>query len=109
MTRNLHSIEFQERALSKVRQRGRRIVQDVATGLNMAIGTLKKWLGKSNRKAEVSHCETQLPHDVPAPSWGPSQRLLALNETHGMPETQLHAWCREKGLFEPFTRTTARP
>ena len=25
---------------------------------------------------------------------------LVLNQTHAMPETQLHAWCREKGLFE---------
>ena len=29
----------------------------------------------------------------------PAQRLLALNQTHAMSETQLHAWCREKGLF----------
>ena len=30
---------------------------------------------------------------------GTAQRLLALNQTHAMSETQLHAWCREKGLF----------
>ena len=100
MTRNLHSIEFQEHALSKVRQRGTRSVQDVATDLNMAVGTLRKWLSKSNRKAEVSQSETQLPDDVPAQSWGPAQRLLALNQTHAMSQTQLNGWCREKGLFE---------
>ena len=100
MTRNLHSIEFREQALSKVRQRGTRSVQDVAIDLNMAVGTLRKWLSKSNRKAEVSQSETQLPDDLPTQSWGPAQRLLALNETHAMSQTQLHAWCREKGLFE---------
>jgi hypothetical protein len=25
--------------------------------------------------------------------------LLALNQTHAMPDAQLHAWCRENGLF----------
>ena len=100
MTRNLHSIEFQEQALSKVRQRGTRSVQDVANDLNMPVGTLRKWLSKSNRKGEVGKPVSDLPVDLPAQSWSPAQRLLALNQTHGMPETQLHAWCREKGLFE---------
>ena len=100
MTRNLHSIEFQEQALSKVRQRGTRSVQDVATDLNMAVGTLRKWLSRSNRKGEVVKSGSELPVDLPAQSWGPAQRLLALNQTHAMSLTQLHAWCREKGLFE---------
>ena len=100
MTTNRHSIEFQEQALSKVRQRGARSVQDVANDLNMPVGTLRKWLSKSNRKGEVGKPVSDLPVDLPAQSWSPAQRLLALNQTHGMPETQLHAWCREKGLFD---------
>ena len=100
MTTNRHSTEFQEQALSKVRQRGARSVQDVANDLNMPVGTLRKWLSKSNRKGEVGKPVSDLPVDLPAQSWSPAQRLLALNQTHGMPETQLHAWCREKGLFE---------
>ena len=100
MTTTRHSIEFQEQALSKVRQRGTRSVQDVANDLNMPVGTLRKWLSKSNRKGEVGKPVSDLPADLPAQSWSPAQRLLALNQTHGMPETQLHAWCREKGLFD---------
>ncbi|MBG6078281.1 transposase, partial [Polaromonas sp. CG_9.11] len=100
MTRNLHSPEFQEQALSKARQRGTRSVQDVADELNMPVGTLRKWISKSNRKHEVDSPAAQLPDDLPAQSWGPAQRLLALNQTHPMTPTQLHAWCREKGLFE---------
>ena len=100
MTRKLHSIEFQEQALSKVRQRGTRSVQDVANDLNMTVGTLRKWLSKSNRKAGVGKPVAQLPDDLPAQLWGPAQRLLALNQTHAMSQTQLHAWCREKGVFE---------
>ena len=99
MTTNRHSIEFQEQALSKVRQRGTRSVQDVANDLNMPVGTLRKWISKSNQKHKVGGPAAQLPDDLPAQSWGPAQRLLALNQTYTMSETQLHAWCREKGLF----------
>jgi len=50
MTKIFHSIEFQEQALIKVRERGTRSVQDVANDLNMNVGTLRKWTSKSNRR-----------------------------------------------------------
>lgn len=50
MSKIFHSIEFQEQALIKVRERGTRSVQDVATYLNMPAGTLRKWLSKSSKK-----------------------------------------------------------
>ena len=101
MSRNLYSIEFQEQALIKVRERGTRSVLDVATDLHMSVGTLRKWISKSNQaKGEVSEPTAKLPDDLPAQSWGPAQRLQALLETHTMSQAQLHAWCREKGLFE---------
>jgi hypothetical protein len=101
MSRSLHTIEFQEQALIKVRDRGTRSVQDVASDLHMAVGTLRKWLGKSNKtKGEVSAPVVPLPDDLPAQSWGAAQRLQALLETHALSQSQLHAWCREKGLFE---------
>ena len=100
MTRTRHSIEFREQALSKARQRGARSVQDVANDLNMSAGTLRKWLEKSTRKEGASTPEGQLPADLPAQSWSPAQRLLALNQTHCLSADDLHAWCRQKGLFE---------
>ena len=100
MTTNRHSTEFQEQALSKARQRGTRSVQDVADELNMPVGTLRKWISKSNQKHKVGGPTVQLLDDLPAQSWGPAQRLLALNQTHAMTPTQLHVWCREKGMFE---------
>ena len=66
MTTNRHSTKFQEQALSKAKQRGTRSVQDVASDLNMAVGTLRKWLSKSNRKHEVDGPAAQLPDDLPA-------------------------------------------
>ena len=41
MSRNLYSIEFQEQALIKVRDRGTRSVLDVAADLHMPVGTLR--------------------------------------------------------------------
>ncbi len=87
MTRNLHSIEFQEQSLIKVRERGTRSVQDVANDLNMPVGTLRKWISKSNRKTETASSVVQLPDDLPALSWGSSQRLQALHETHALDQT----------------------
>ena len=101
MSRISHTIEFREQALIKVRDRGTRSVQDVADDLHMAVGTLRKWLSKSNKKmGEVSGSTVRLPDDLPAQSWGPAQRLQALLETHALSQSQLHVWCREKGLFE---------
>jgi hypothetical protein len=42
--------------------------------------------------------------EVPARQWTPAQRLLALNESHALSGPALHAWCREKGLFEHHSR-----
>ena len=106
MYRNLHTIEFREQALIKVRDRGTRSVQDVANDLHMAVGTLRKWLSKANQaKAEISEPAVQLPDELPAQAWGPAQRLQALLETYALSQAQLHVWCREKGLFEHQLKT----
>ena len=100
MQRNQHSPEFIEQALSKARTRGTRTLAAVATELNMPLGTLKGWLKRSGASgAGLPHAAT-LPGDVPAALWTPVQRLLALNESHALTGPALHAWCREKGLFE---------
>ena len=99
MTKIFHSIQFQEQALSKVRERGPRSVQDIANDLHMSVGTLRKWISKSNQKAAGNTPSAQLPQNLPALSWLPAQRLQALLETHALVPAQLSAWCREKGLF----------
>ncbi len=100
MQRDRHSQEFQEQALSKARARGKRTLESVAAELNMPLGTLKGWLKRSGLEgAALPHAAT-LPGDVPARQWSPAQRLLALQESHALSGSALHAWCREKGLFE---------
>ena len=100
MNRNQHSQEFREQALSKVRHRGTRSVRDVADELNMSTGTLRKWWARSNRSAPEAMPAAELPSELPADAWSAGQRLLALQQTHGLSGPELHAWCREKGLFE---------
>lgn len=100
MHRNRRSTEFKEQALSKARQRGSRTLESVASELNMALGTLKGWLKRSGKEAAgLAHAPT-LRAGVPARQWAAAQRLLALNESHTLSGPALHAWCREKGLFE---------
>ena len=53
----------------------------------MSVGTLRKWIGKSNRATgQTSEPVDKLPDDLPAHSWGPAERLQALLETHAMPQ-----------------------
>lgn len=101
MNRNQHTDQFREQALSKVRQRGMRSVRDIAEELNMSAGTLRKWWARSNtRVAVVAAPLAELPSELPTESWSAAQRLLALHQTHDLSGAALHAWCREKGLFE---------
>jgi transposase-like protein len=100
MSRNQHSDEFREQALSKLRQRGTRSVRDIAEELNMSAGTLRKWWARSNHTVVEATPTAELPSALAAESWTAPQRLLALQQTHGLLGAALHAWCREKGLFE---------
>lgn len=98
--RNRYSKEFQEQALLKARDRGDRSLQAIADELNMSNGTLSKWTSESKRKVGASAPSEGLPSDGSAASWSAEQRLLALNETHGLKGAALHTWCRERGVFE---------
>ena len=100
MPNNRYSTEFKEQALSKARQRGTRTLEAVANELNLSLGSLKGWLKASRRKAGDSATLTVLPSDLAGQHGSPAQRLLALNESHLLQGPALHAWCREKGLFE---------
>ena len=100
MQKNQHSPEFIEQALSKVRTRGTRTLESVATELNMPLGTLKSWLKRSaSGGAGLPNAPTRT-GDTRAAQWTTVQRLSALNESHALVGPALHAWCREKGLFE---------
>ena len=66
----------------------------------MSLGTLKGRLKTLVPDPTVLPHAATLSFDAPARQWSPQQRLLALNESHRLSGPELHAWCREKGLFE---------
>jgi transposase-like protein len=106
MNQKPHSPEFKEQALRKLRERGNRTQQSVANELNICLSTLKGWLQGSKKTLRgLPHEANPLPGDVPATAWGPSERLQALNESHSLSGEALHAWCREKGLFDHQLKT----
>ena len=103
MQRKNYSAQFKEQALHKAQQRGSKTLQDIADELNLNLGTLKNWLKQPGKDLRMA-----MPAGTPANSWTAAQRLAALNESHGLKDQALHAWCREKGLFEHQLRQWER-
>ncbi|MGF6804928.1 transposase-like protein [Paraburkholderia sp. Clong3] len=94
-TKQTYSVEFKEQALSKVLQRGSRTVGAVADELNVNVLTLRNWMrgtAAANRSSSSGH--TRRPED-----WSLEERLIALQESHGLADEALNGWCRERGLF----------
>ncbi len=90
-----YSVEFREQALAKVLQRGNRSVGTVAPELNMNVLTLRKWIRVSDAAdRNPGPLDARRPED-----WSLEERLLALQQSHGMSDEALSAWCRERGLF----------
>ncbi|MDD4887213.1 MAG: transposase [Thiomonas sp.] len=95
MQRKTYSPEFKEQALRKAHERGAKTLASIANELNLPLGSLKNWLKESNKSGG-----TNAPTSGPAANWTAAQRLSALTESHGLKDQALHAWCRERGLFE---------
>jgi transposase-like protein len=95
LKRKIYPIEFKEQALSKARERGSKTLADIADVLNLPLGTLKNWIKESAATQGLI-----LSTNTPTTTRSAGQRLTALLESHGLKDQALHAWCREKGLFE---------
>ena len=105
MTRTPHShhfLEFKEQALLKARHRGTRSVISIADELNMAAGTLRKWLQSASKKTGMttSRMPATAALDSPASAWTPAQRLMALQQSYALDDAVRAGWCREHGVFE---------
>lgn len=94
-TKQTYSVEFKEQALSKVFRRGSRTIGSVADELNMNIMTLKGWMKSTAASTRGDGAgQAKRPED-----WSLEERLLALQQSHGLDDEALNAWCRERGLF----------
>lgn len=95
MKKATYSEGFKEQALSKVFSRGERTVQAVADELNISVHTLKNWM-----KTPLPDPENKTARKAKRPQeWSLEERLMALQESHGLSGEALNAWCREKGVF----------
>ncbi|NJM31992.1 MAG: transposase [Limnobacter sp.] len=103
MTTNRYSQEFREQILLKAMNRGTQSLPEFALEQGLILSTLKGWLAQS-RKSTKPHLSTPLgssclPLGLPPIKWDAAQRLLALEQSHGLSEQELGAWCRTHGLF----------
>lgn len=95
MKKATYSEGFKEQALSKVFSRGDRTVQAVAEDLNISVHTLKNWM-----KKPLPESTNKIARKPKRPGdWSPEERLIALQESHGLSGDSLSAWCRENGVF----------
>jgi transposase-like protein len=86
---------FKEQALAKAFARSdAQSVRSIAADLGMSMGTLGGWMKRALRDQKNPPVKA-----LHAADWTPAQRLLALQESHGLGEEALNAWCRERGLF----------
>jgi transposase-like protein len=86
---------FKEQALAKVLGRSAdQSVRAIAADMGMNMGTLRGWMKQALRDQKPSLGKT-----IPAVDWTPAQRLLGLQESHGLGEEALNGWCRERGIF----------
>jgi len=92
-----YSSTFKEQALVKVYSRGDRTIQSIADELNMKILTLKYWM--KTRPRLTSEALPKLAQEKRPQDWRVEEQLQALQETYGLDEEALNAWCRERGLF----------
>jgi transposase-like protein len=87
MKQKHYSEDFKEQALAKVFGRSSdQSVDSIADGLKMSKGTLRNWMKRS-----LLDQSTPRPNAKQSGEWSPADRLLALQESHGLEEEALNA------------------
>ena len=95
MYKTTYSDDFKQQALSKVFQRQGRTIEAVANELHLSVHTLKGWMAAAKKMPSSTPPDTaKRPED-----WSLAERLTALQQSHGLAEAELNAWCRQQGLF----------
>ena len=95
MKQRIYVDGFKEQALAKVLGRSDdQSIRSIAADLGMNMGTLRGWMKRALRDQKNPSGKA-----IPSADWTPVQRLLALQESHGLGEEALNAWCRERGIF----------
>ena len=86
---------FREQAVAKAFGRsGEQTLVSIAEGLNITLGTLRSWMKIASRDPKKLPTKAKRAADFTL-----AERLLALQESHGLEEESLNAWCRVRGIF----------
>lgn len=95
MEKPTYSEEFKEQALCKVYHRNGHTMKAIADELNVPPRKLRSWLESARaKKMTTSSQREKRPEE-----WSIEARLLALQQSHGLAESELASWCRGQGIF----------
>jgi transposase-like protein len=95
---NTYTSAFKEQALVKLYSRGDKSIRSVASEINLNFYTAKGWMRDAKKLTKTQGLSTNAPEKRPQ-DWTRQEQLFALQATYGLPEAELHAWCRSHGLF----------
>jgi len=88
-----YSQEFRDKVIERVLS-GRDSQETLAAEFGIGRSTIQYWLREHRRV----HAQPVSKKDKRASSWSRAEQFEALLATHGLPEEQLGAWCREHGV-----------
>jgi transposase-like protein len=90
-----YSEEFKEQAVLKFYNRGDLGIVTIAKELNISHSTLRYWVTKAMKNDSTVKDKSPIrPQD-----WSLQSRFQALQDSYGLTDERLHAWCREQGIF----------
>jgi transposase len=97
-----YSESFKQRMMQRMVGPGRVSASALAEEVGVGQPTLSRWLRAAGRVSVVSSDEEPKPKRPE--DWTPQQKLAAVMEAARMPDTDLGAWLRRKGLTEEHLR-----
>lgn len=92
----VYSAKTRAQALTAVAiRRDDQTIADIADHYGVRVATLKGWMKDSNKQALTSNAQGA----KAASAYTPAEQLQALLEAAKLSDTELSAWCRQRGLF----------
>lgn len=92
----VYSEDVKQQILQKVINRSEGVtVTEIADSFGVSLTTVNRWRNQMS-KAKVSKPSSG---ERPPENWSASEKFEALMQSQGLNETQLSAFCRNKGIF----------
>ena len=110
-----YSYEFKTRAVEKALVRDPDVsLRHVAIHLGVDHSTLRRWVARFQNQP---YAEENMSKEKTPRQWTPEQKLQAVIDCESMDQSQVSAYCREKGIFphhvelwkKEFTESSPKP